>query len=201
MPKIPPRNTDLRRYVLRNDLRRAVLYCFWVIVWYGGAAAYNANHQTYPPDRLMTGWKIVIWMLMSVLSGFLLFRIGRFFTDRTVEGEIVSSGLSRTYTASDDPGMLKSADYDFRLNTNLKIRKKDGRIKRLRFEQKRGFYLYYYEKTHIVRLHGLPYPVNTDPLAPRGYLCAACGKINDNCSRPCEACGHSIIDPNELREL
>ncbi len=200
MIKIPKNNQDLRRYVLGKDLRRLGLYAVWIALWYGGARAYNYNHQTYSPDRLMIGWKLFFWMLASAFLGFFLFRIYAFFTDRTYRGTILTSGLSQSYEGSKDPGFLKSADYDFRLNTDLRIQRDDGKRKRLRFEQKNGFYFYYYEGTEVIKFHGLPYPVaiGNRNAHSKHRMCVACGQVNGTEEHRCQTCFHTLIDEEAL---
>ena len=51
--RIPKQNRDLRRFVLRRDLKGLLLWLLWVLLWGTGAWAYNANHATYPPERQM----------------------------------------------------------------------------------------------------------------------------------------------------
>ena len=201
MIKLPARNSDLKRYVRKKDVRRVILYLIWMALWYSGAVFYNYNHQTYPPERQMVGWKLLLWMLGSALLGFFVFRIYLFFTDRTYRGVIAYSGLSQTYEASRDPGIDNAVDWDFRLNTALQVaikgRKKN---KRVHFEQKIGFYFYYYEGTEIVKLHGLPYPLAVNRFHPdaRARVCLACGQVaSEECTR-CESCYHTLVDPATL---
>lgn len=198
MIRIPRQNRDLKRYVILRDIRRALLYLLWLAVWLGGALSYNDNHQTYPDHRRMVGWRLWLWMLIAAATGFLLLRIWRFFTDRTFTGTIVQTGLSRTYTASDDPAAAGDTAYDFRLNTTLRAETDNGKKKRLRFEQKRGFYHYYYEGRRIVHFHGLTYPINLDPDARDGYVCAACGAWSEDFKSHCDICRHTMIDPKNL---
>lgn len=205
---IPKQNKDLRRYVLRRKWMRVLWFLLWVTVLIVGALSYNNAHQTYPPERRILGWKLALWIAAAVVSGFFLFRLYRFFTDRTFCGYIERSALSHSYSSSADPG--EAASYDFRLNTSLILRTDVGKRKRIRFEQKPGFYLYYHEGTYVCHLEGLPYPV-CDPSRrtlpegitekdadAAGYLCAACGMINPELARPCASCGHSLIDPEKL---
>ena len=214
-PRIPERNRDLRRYVLRHRLLRIAGYLLWLAAFWGGAMVYNQSHQTYTPDRLITGWKLGVWMLAAVLIGFFLFRIGQMLFDRPFTGVVVRSSLSHTYTPSDDPGTLRSMTYDLRLNPRLIVRTDAGKKRRLRFEQKPGFYIYYYEGSQICHLSGLPYPVcnpTGHPQPPRpaleekdpyddlsgGVLCAACGRLNPNAASVCVRCMHTLIDPKDL---
>ncbi len=215
--RIPNRNRDLRRYVLRRRILQLTGYALWLAAFGFGAWFYNDSHRTYPPERRIVGWRLALWMLAAAVAGFFLFRLWRFFTQRGIEGAVVESGLSHSYTASADPGAGNPVNYDFRLNTYLVIRDKKGKRRRLRFEQKSGFYLYYYEGNSVCRLSGLPYPIrdpgricrppvgqtagtgrSNDDLSG-GYLCAACGNLNNrNLLEPCGRCGLSLVDPAEL---
>ena len=196
--KLPKRNRDLARYALKKDIRRGILYALWLVAWVVAAYAYNANHQTYPPERLLLGWRLAFWMLGGVTLGFCLFRCWKFFTHRTVRGDVLYSGLSHTYTHSESPGVASSLEYEFRLRTALILRTPSGKKRRLRFEQKIGSYHYYNDGEKLIRFHGLPYPVNLDPDAPHGYVCAACGRMYRNLQEKCDVCELSLIDPKEL---
>lgn len=197
--KIPRKYADLRRYAALRTLLRAVGFLAWQILWIGSAISYNQNHQTYPDHRRFVGWRMALVVALAVVSGFLLFRLWRLYTDRTLCGVILSAGLSRSYNASGDPGASKT-DYDFRLNTTLLIQTENGKKKRLRFEQKNGFYQYYHEGNRIVRFRGLTYPLLLDPTAPHGYVCSACGRWTATHTPQCEQCKHSLIAPRELCE-
>ncbi len=199
MSQIPPRHQDLRRYVRKNDLRRILLYLAWILIFFGGAMAYNQNHQTYPPDRLMTGWRLLGWMAIALVSGFFLFRIWKLFLHPTYRGEVIRTGLAHTYAPGEEPNLSSKTNYDFRLKTTLLIRLPNGKKRRLRFEQKPGSYLYYREGMSLIRYRGLPYPINPDPTSPNGYVCVACGRIHEHLQKTCEECGLSLIDPRELQ--
>lgn len=201
MPKLPKKYKDLRRYVLFKDLRRLLSYLTWMLLWLSGALFYNSNHTTYPKARLMLGWKLALWMAVSAVAGFFIFRIYTFFTDRTYRGVICRSDLTHTYEASRDPGLSNATDWDFRLNTRLFVDSPDyTKPRRVHFEEKMGFYFYYYEGTEVIKFHGLPYPLavgnfHKDAL-PR--ICLACGRIAQTESTQCEVCFHSLVDPKDL---
>lgn len=211
--KLPPRNRDLKRYALRRKLLRVLGYTLWIAGFAFGAWYYNSIHQASNAYRRIVGWKLALWMLAAVLLGFFIFRIQKLFTQRHLEGTVVESGLSHSYTPSADPGVGNRLNYDFRVNTYLIVRTDRGKRRRIRFEQKAGFYLYYYPKTRLCRFSGLPYPI-ADPSSSYngaqhkkrhhddlsdGYLCVACGFLNNHdLSLPCGACGHSLIDPSEV---
>ena len=215
--RIPEENRDLRSYVLRRRLLQLTGFTLWLAAFGFGAWFYNDSHQTYPPQRRIVGWRLLLWMLVAAAVGFFLFRLWKFFTQRGVEGAVAESGLSHSYTPSADPGAGNPVNYDFRLNTYLVIRDEKGKRRRLRFEQKPGFYLYYYEGTHVCKLSGLPYPIRDPERCCRparrysegardphddlsgGYLCAACGNLNNwDLSVPCGRCGLSLVDPAKL---
>ena len=200
MLRIPKQYKALRRYVLRQDLKRILLWVIWMTLCIAGALSYNYNHQTYPPERRMVGWRMVLWILATALLGFFFLRFWEFITLRTLRGTVAESGLSYSYTPSATPvGRGTSRfDFDFRTNTALRIRLANGKKKRLRFEQKNGFYHYYYEGNEILRFHGLPYPINLDPTAPHGYLCVACGRIHKSMQPLCDVCNLPLVDPKEL---
>lgn len=209
---IPTCNRDLRRYVARNLLLRLGGYAVWIAVFWLGAKGYNDSHQTYPPEQRLEGWRMGLWMLAAAVIGFFLFRLWRFISQRGMEGQIESVRLSRSYTSSTDPGVGNPINYDFRVNTYLVIRNKRGKRRRIRFEQKQGFYLYYYPGGYVRRFAGLPYPIrdprriptvegkgsNHDDLS-KGYLCVACGNLNNHSlAEPCGRCGYSLIDPEKV---
>ena len=198
--KIPRQNRDLRRYVLRNDVIRSLLFVLWVAMWIFSAYLYNDRHQTYVYERKILGWKLVFLIAAALISGFFIFRLWTFFTHRTICGKIESNDLSRSYSSSGDPSLVKSLQStksDFHLNTVLKIRLPNGKRCRIRFVQKDGFYQYYAPNCRIVRFHGLPYPVRISE--GNGYLCAACGRIYKEKESFCEDCHHSLIDPSDLK--
>ena len=195
--KIPQKNADLRRYALRQTLLRPVGFLAWLLLWIGTAISYNQNHQTYPEHRRFVGWRMALVVAIAVGSGILLFRLWRLYTDRTQRGVIISTGISRS--SCEDTGNGRG-DYDFRLNTVLVIAREDGQKKKIRFEQKNGFYQYYHEGNRIVRFRGLTYPLCLDPAAPHGYVCSACGRWTQTYTPQCEHCNRSLIDPKELGE-
>ena len=199
MVKIPPKYRDLRRYTRIRTLRRILGYVLWLAVWIGSVISYNRNHQTYPDHRRFVGWRLGLVLAVIVLSGFVLFRLWKLITNRTQCGLIERSGLSRSYSASNDPGASRT-DYEFRLNTALVIRKKNGKTKRFHFEQKEGFYRYYHEGNRVVRFRELPYPLNLNPDAPHGYVCSACGFWQKTYTPQCGNCKLSLIDPKDLTE-
>jgi hypothetical protein len=215
--RIPQVNRDLIRFVRWQRIRQIGGYLLWLAVFALSAWFYNDSHQTYPPERRMVGWRLALLMLVAALSGFFIFRMWKFFRCRTVEGRIERAALSHTYTTTEDPGQMKSLNYDFREHTYLIVRTDRGKRRRIRFEQKTGFYLYYYPGSYICRFSELPYPIcdparrcrpDTEESATRetkrhhddlsnGRICVACGFLNRG-HEICDRCGFSLIDPNDV---
>ena len=201
MIRLPQKNRDLRRYVLKKELRRILLYFLWLGIFLGAALSYNHNHQTYPPERRMEGWRLIVWMLIAAVIGFFLFRIHQFLTRRACRGTVLLSKLSHTYTVTEDPlHAARDGGYDFRLHTALIIQKPNGKKQSLRFEQKIGSYQYYQEGADLIRFRALPYPVNLGGDPKNGFVCVACGRMHKSYQEHCDQCGLSLIDPRELCE-
>ncbi|MBQ9759851.1 MAG: hypothetical protein IJW16_00720 [Clostridia bacterium] len=200
MYRIPKQYRDLRRHIFFTDLRRICLFVLWIAIFVASAIFYNYNHQTYADDRRIVGWRLVALIVFAVVTGFFLFRLWKFFTDRTYSGTIEFAGLTHTYTQSDEPYGFKPMSYAERTNTKLTVITKKQKKRRLRFEQKIGSYWYYADGQRIVHFHGCPYPINLDPTAPHGYICVACGRMHDRYIDECEYCYLSLIDPKVLAE-
>ena len=198
MSKIPKQYKDLRRHIFLADLRKIILFSAWMILFIVSAIFYNYNHQTYPPERRILGWKLFALITFAAVTGFFLFRMWTFLTDRTYKGTIHFSGLSHTYTQSDEPYGVKALSYDYRTNTKLVVLTEKQKKRRLRFEQKIGSSWYYADGQKIMHFHGCPYPINLDPETLHGYICVACGRMHENYVPECEYCYLSLIDPKEL---
>ena len=144
-PKIPARNRDLRQLVLRRRLTRIGLYLLWLALLAVGVLRFNAGHERHP----MPAWQLAFWLGGGAVLGFLLLRMWVLFTDRSFIATVTRSGLSHGVRGD-----------DFRLNTAIRlIDSATGKRRRLRFEQKEGFYLLYHEGVRICKLSALPYPL------------------------------------------
>ncbi len=196
--KLPQHLTDLRRFVIRRRILRIGGSILFTAAWISGAVMYNYNHQTYPPYRRIIGWKMLLWIIAGMVIAAFLFKLPQMLSDRTRVGTVRYSGLSHSYTSSPDAAGTRA--YDFRTNTALSLQLDNGKRSRLRFEQKNGFYMYYREGERLVKFAGLPYPINLDPDATHGCICAACGRWGAKKAPRCEACGLSLIDVKDLKE-
>ncbi len=220
MFRIPSRNADLVRFVRRRRALRLLLFAGWFLFLTMALIYFNRTHR-YSVQSPIAGWRLWVWIGFSLLSGLVLFGMIRMFFERSFEGEILRSSLSHSYSTSQDAN-APAASYGYRLDTVLRVRTPSGKIRKLRFEQKPGFFFYYYEGNYIRYFAGLPYPI-ADPkrmkapsvqkwaadedttggpavtVPQNSYLCAACGHFYPTPTR-CENCGHSLIDPKDLFE-
>ncbi len=188
---LPPTLPEgLRRKRLKNDLKRIIGYAVWILLWYLAAYSYNDNHKTYPDYRRIIGWKLALWMVGSVIIGFFLFRIYRFLTMRMLTGTVKHYRIAHSYTASGLGGEDSSEDSEFRTDTKLILLTDGGKKRRLRFEQKPGFYLYYAEGTRILRFRGFPYPLALDKSET---VCLLCGTLAKKGQTVCERCDSELV--------
>lgn len=197
-PKIPARNHDLRQLVLRRRLTRVGLYLLWLALLAVGVLRFNAGHERHP----MAPWQLALWLGGGAVLGFLLLRMWVLFTDRPLIATVTRSGLSHGVRGD-----------DFRLNTAIRLTDSvTGKRRRLRFEQKEGFYLLYHEGVRVCKFPFLPYPLpdpltvptpdpsvhNTTDNRSDGAFCVVCGRVNPCGSAQCEVCRHSLIRPEDL---
>lgn len=197
-PKIPARNRDLRQLVLRRRLVRIGLYLLWLALLAVGVLRFNAGHERHP----MAPWQLALWLGGGAVLGFLLLRTWVLFTDRSFIATVTRSGLSHGVKGD-----------DFRLNTAIRlVDSATGKRRRLRFEQKEGFYLLYHEGVRVCKFSALPYPLpdprtvptpespphNTTDNRSDGAFCVVCGRVNPRGSSHCEVCRHSLIRPEDL---
>ena len=201
MHQIPKRNADLRRYVLLKDIRRCVLYALWCGFWFYGIWFYNVNREAYPDGRQLSGWRFVALIVFVLVIGFFLFRMQKFFTQRTLAGKILQSNITHSYTYSEDPGLFNGIKYDYRLKTALIVQTEDGKQKKIRFEQKMGSYQSHRVGEYIIRFHGLAYPINPTINKESGYMCVACGRFHKQWQPHCAVCEHSLIHPDDIKNI
>lgn len=198
MYRIPKRNRDLRRLRFFKTFRRVGLFTLWMAIWTISAVIFYREHLYYPEEMRLQGWRLVALVIAVPTVGIFLFRIPKLFSEFGVEGKIVETGLSHSYTHSEDPGGANGIKYDFRLKTVLVVETARGKRKRIRFEQKMGSYTAYRVGEEIVRFRGLPYPINPHDSNKGGYVCVACGRFHAAWQDKCEVCEHTLIDPAEL---
>lgn len=194
--KIPNTNQDLRKYVRKKRFLRLLPFFLWMLLGTVGIVSYQHRNTSFANPTPLGGWKLPILLGILTLSGCFLFRLFPLLRDRTCSGTVISSKLRHDYSASEDPGVTSSVQYDFRVKMSVCIVDTKSKKHRIRFEQKDGFYAYYEVGTQLVHFSGLPYPIRTDE--NNGYLCVACGTVHPMFSNTCEQCGHSLIHPKDL---
>lgn len=197
--RIPQGHRDLVRYVRRKQWRRSLGYLLFLGLWLYTALSYNREHATYPPERRFVGERMALWMGVGIVLGFFLFRIYRFLTQRSVVGTIATEKTSHTYAASSDPGAFPPMHYAERIHMVLRIKGARGKVRKVRFEQKTGFYQYYPQGARVVRFAELPYPLRLDADETTGLVCVACGEWHRQEHTHCEKCGHTLLRPEELQ--
>lgn len=181
---------DLQRYRRLKYCIRALGFVGWIAVWLLSALSYNSSHRTYPPERLMVGWKLVLLAVGAIVTGVFLFRLTRLMTlSKTVQGTVIKSATFRVYAPSDDPKRI--LQYDFRTMKKLTIQSADRRKHRLMFEEKDGFYNYYSEGTQVCRIAGFPYPI---AMKGENVLCICCGHLNPIGNTVCDLCDHGLVE-------
>lgn len=195
MLRIPKQNGDLLRLSRLRDVGRILGFVSFCALWIGSAILYNDSRASVPEMRI-TGWRMALLALLTVLAGALLFRLPRLITRRTLRGRVTERSFAGTYTASEDPHRRR---YDFRTRTSLRLARGQKKS-RLHFEQKNGFYVYYSEGAEVIRLRNLPYPLRLEQTKETGFLCVACGELSPERLHTCPKCGHSVIDERELKQ-
>lgn len=204
-PHIPERNRDLHALVRRRALTRIALYLVWLAALTVGVLRYQAWHTLRP----MKPWQTALWLCGGAVVGCFLFRVQSLFTNRTTVGRITRSGISHGVKGD-----------DFRINTVLRITdEQSGKRRRLRFEQKNGFYALYQAGTRVCKFPLLPYPLpdpeTLSPIGEReekadgktnsktdqgGTLCVVCGLVSgaDPTADRCPACRHTLLNPEDV---
>lgn len=201
-PRIPERNRDLRVLMRRRALTRIALYLVWLAALTVGILRYRAWHTLHP----LKPWQTLLWLGGGAAVGFFLLRMQGLFTDRPIIGRITKSGTSHGVKGD-----------DFRINTVIRITdEQSGKHRRLRFEQKNGFYALYREGTRVCKFPLLPYPLpDPETLSPIGEpdenknkgktdgssaFCVVCGTVDrtDPTADRCPACHHTRLRPEEV---
>lgn len=204
-PRIPERNRDLRTLVRRRALTRIALYLIWLAALTVGVLRYQAWHTLHP----MKPWQTALWLCGGAVVGCFLFRVQSLFIDRTTVGRITRSGTSHGIKGD-----------DFRINTAIRITdEQSGKHRRLRFEQKNGFYALYQTGTRVCKFPLLSYPLpDPETLSPigengeqadgktnratdqGGTLCVVCGLVSraDPTADRCPACRHTLLNPEDV---
>ena len=208
--KIPDKNKDLRRYAVWRDLKYLLGFLTYVAVM---AAAFIFFLARRNEDLKPLHWCVYIIYPAAVLgSGWFIFRMTRFFRDKSFSGEIASMSFSRDFGR----GINREARFSIDYHTYRTIVVKDGRGKRRRvkvtlFDD--GYDGYFEEGKTLLNYRGLNYPICPESEAEGAHICTVCGvrtyykegKMKDGEPIPetargvmiCRACGYTLINFKE----
>ena len=205
--KIPEKNKDLRKYALWKNLKYLLGYLAYITVM---AAAFifflNGRHEDAEPLH----WIVyVIYPAVILVSGWFIFFMTRFVSDKSLSGEIVEMAFLRDFGR----GINREAKFSLDDHTYVKMWVKDGKGKRRRVKATLfddGYDGYYKEGRTLIKFRGLNYPICPESEAEGAHLCAVCGvrtyykkgKMKDGEAMPklidgvmiCRSCGHTLMD-------
>lgn len=208
--KIPDRNKDLRRYAVWRNLKYLLGFVAYTVVM---AAAFifflNGRNEDLEPLRW---WVYIIYPIAVLVSGWFIFRMTRFMSDKSFSGEIVSMSFSRDFGR----GINRQARFSLDYHTYRIISVRDGsgkkrKVKVTLFDD--GYDGYFCEGRTLVQYRGLNYPMCIESERDGAHICTVCGvrtyykegKMKDGEAIPtvidgmmiCRSCGHTLIDFKE----
>lgn len=168
--RIPKVNSDLRRYAVLKQVKRAVGFAAYCAIF---ALAYIFYLQGALREPL-TPLFLAIFIAAVVISGVAIFRFDRFFTDKSLSGKILSIKVTRSYGR----GMTRSARISLDFHTYNRITVTDGEGRRCKVKVQLfddGFDGYYREGETLVAFRGLNYPLSLDAESRGEHICTVCG--------------------------
>lgn len=204
--KIPDENKDLRRYAVWRNLKYLLGFVLYIAVM---AAAFifflNGRNEDLEPLRW---WVYVLYPVAVLASGWFIFRMTRFCSDKSFSGEIVDLSYSRDFGRGINREARFSLDYHtYRTISVIDSKGKKRRVKVTLFDD--GYDGYFEEGRTLVKYRGLNYPLCTESEEEGNHICAVCGvrtyykegKMKDGESVPtvidgvmiCRSCGHTLI--------
>ena len=200
--KIPQRNRDVRRSAFFRNFRKIALYIAYIIMW---AFAYMFYLKA-PLHRKFEWWLMLIFCAVVLGSGWLIFNVKKFVSDRSIKGRIETMKMSRTYGRGvSREGRIK---VDYQTLRILKIREANGKCRKLRFQLfDDGYDLYYREGDEVIYFRGTRYPLCAEAEKRGEHICVLCGvRVNEprhfgereaNLDY-CEACKKTLVRIDEI---
>lgn len=205
--KIPNKNKDLRRYAVWRNLKYVLGFVTYVALM-AAAFLFFLNGRNEDLDPLH--WCVyIIYPAVVLVSGWFIFRMTRFFTDKSFSGKIESMSFSRDFGR----GINRRGRFSFDYHTYRTVVVRDGKGRKRRarvtlFDD--GYDGYFKEGRTLVNYRGLNYPVCLESEDEGAHICTVCGvrtyykegKMKDGESVPetvdglmiCRACGHTLIN-------
>ena len=194
---IPKENRDLRRAAFMRNFKRITYFLLYVGLWVAGYLFYRSNPLTKP----LEWWAMLIFCAMIAVSGFFIFDIGKFLSEKSFVGIVKSMSVSRNYGR----GVTRDGRFkiDYHTYRVLKITDSKGKKRKLKFQLfDDGYDLYYREGDTVVYFRGMQYPMSLEAEERGEHICVNCGvrvaKTQKHGERPkntdfCEACGKSLV--------
>ena len=204
--KIPKANRDLRRYALWKNLKYILGYTAYIAFM---AAAFwfflEGRHENLGPLRW---WVYPVFVGAVLVSGWFIFCMSRFVSDRSFKGRIVSMTFKRDF----DRGLNRQAGFSVDDHTYVKFTVVDEKGRRHRtkvmlFDD--GYDGYFREGRTLIKYRGLNYPLCPQAEEEGVHLCSVCGvrtyykegRMKDGEMRPemlgdlivCRSCGHTLM--------
>jgi hypothetical protein len=170
--KIPNENGDLRRYALWKNLKYLLGYVIYIGVMAAAFLFFLARRHENAPE--LNWWVYPVYTVAVFVSGWFIFCMNRFVSDKSFCGKIVSIDFNRDFGR----GINRQASFSIDDHTYIVIKAVDGKGKKRRikvplFED--GFDGYYGEGMTVVKYRGLNYPLVLESEESGVHMCAVCG--------------------------
>jgi hypothetical protein len=167
---IPKENRDLRRYAAKSIIMPPVLYLAY-IAFFDYAFLYYMGRRPSSLGKL-PWWIHLLFTLAVLVSGWLIFRMGKWALDYSFSGKIKEYEVLRNYGR----GLSRTATTvtDFHTYIKITVVNDKGQRKKLTvplFED--GYDGYYKEGGALVKYRGLNYPLCLESEAEGTHICAA----------------------------
>lgn len=204
-PRIPRENGDVRRAAFMRNFNRVALFLFYAGLWAVGYLFYLSN----PHNKPFSWWVMLIFCVTILISGYFIFNVGKFLTEKNLVGIIKSMSVSRTYGR----GVTREGRFkiDYHTYRVLKIVDSKGKKRKLKFQLfDDGYDLYYREGDRVAYFRGTKYPICFEAEERGEHICVMCGVRVKETRRHgdreantdyCEACGYSLINTDEIKAI
>ena len=188
-----------------RNFKRIAFFLLYVCMWALGYLFYLSN----PYNKPLSWWMMLIFCTLIAVSGFFIFNVGKFLTERSFVGIIKSMSVSRTYGR----GVTREGRFkiDYHTYRVLKITDSMGRKRKLRFQLfDDGYDLYYREGDTVAYFRGTGYPLSLESEGRGEHICVMCGvraierrhhKDREVNTEYCEACGKTLVKISSLEKL
>ncbi len=201
--RMPEGNRDLKRFAFWTNFKRIFTFIIYIAVW---VLAYRF-YLMYPINKPFVWWVMLIFVLLVLVSGWIISEMSRFVLEKSLVGKIESIKLSRTYGR----GMMRDGkrSIDYHTFMILSISDESGKKRKVRFQLfDDGYNMYYKEGKTAVFFRGLNYPLCLEKSESDENICVVCGVRNCDIKRQdsvsekrvcCASCGKSLINVEELK--